>query len=314
MSDVKTAFLFPGQGSQSLGMMAELAAEQAIVCETFAAASDALDMDLWALCQEGPLELLNRTTNTQPAMLAAGIATWRVWLAAGGAKPDHLAGHSLGEYSALVAAESINFEDAVRLVRRRGELMQAAVPEGEGAMAAIIGMEDEALEKLCLDVAGDEIVSCANYNAPGQVVIAGQRNAVQRACEMALDVGARRALPLPVSVPSHCMLMRDAAGELHEALNAIAIETPAIPVIHNADVQAHDDPELIRDTLARQLWQPVRWTRTIQALSAAGTGRFVECGPGKVLAGLNRRIERQLPIDALTDMAALKQLQEELAA
>lgn len=313
MSKTKTAFLFPGQGSQSIGMMAELSASQDVVSETFAAASDALDMDLWSLCQDGPLDDLNRTANTQPVMLAAGVATWRAWLGAGGVKPDYFAGHSLGEYSALVASEAINFVDAVRLVRRRGELMQEAVPEGAGAMAAIIGMEDEALEKLCLDVAGDEIVSCANYNAPGQVVIAGQRNAVERACELALDVGARRALPLPVSVPSHCLLMRDAAGELHEALNVISINKPAIPVIHNADVQAHDDPELIRDTLARQLWQPVRWTRTIQALSAAGAERFVECGPGKVLAGLNRRIERQRPIDALTDTAALNTLLEELA-
>ncbi len=202
----------------------------------------------------------------------------------------------------------------MQLVRRRGELMQAAVPEGEGAMAAIIGMEDEALEKLCLEVTGDEVVSCANYNAPGQVVIAGHRKAVERVSELALDTGARRALPLPVSVPSHCMLMRDAAGELHQALNAIDVRKPAIPVIHNADVQAHDDPELIRDTLARQLWQPVRWTPTIQALTAKGTERFVECGPGKVLAGLNRRIERHLPVDALTDTPALEQLKEELAA
>ncbi len=314
MSASKTAFLFPGQGSQSLGMMAGLADSQPVVMDTFREASEALDQDLWGLSQEGPLEALNRTANTQPVMLTAGVATWRAWQAMGGSQPAFMAGHSLGEYSALVAAQAIDFVDAVRLVRRRGELMQAAVPEGEGAMAAIIGMDDKTLEKLCLDVAGDEIVSCANYNAPGQVVIAGQRTAVERACEVALDTGARRALPLPVSVPSHCMLMRDAAGELHETLRAITINRPGIPVIHNADVQAHDDPELIRDTLARQLWQPVHWTRTIQMLAGQGTHRFVECGPGKVLAGLNRRIERNSPVNALTDTASMETLQEELAA
>jgi len=313
MSAVKIAFLFPGQGSQSSGMMADLAEHHPVVMDTFKEASEALNQDLWALLQAGSLEALNRTANTQPVMLTAGVATWRAWQVMGGPQPSFMAGHSLGEYSALVAAESINFVDAVRLVRRRGELMQAAVPEGEGAMAAIIGMEDNKLERLCLEVAGDEIVGCANYNAPGQVVIAGHRAAVERACEVALDTGARRALPLPVSVPSHCMLMRDAAGELHETLRAISISAPGIPVIHNADVQAHDDPDLIRDTLARQLWQPVHWTRTIQMLAGQGTQRFVECGPGKVLAGLNRRIERKLPVNALTDAASMETLQEELA-
>lgn len=314
MNTVKTVFLFPGQGSQSIGMMKNLAQDQPSVMETFNEASEALDFNLWSLIQEGPLEDLNRTENTQPAMLAAGIATWRAWRSMGGSLPTHLAGHSLGEYSALVAAQSLEFADALKLVRHRGALMQAAVPEDEGAMAAIIGMDNAALETLCIEAAGDEIVSCANYNAPGQVVIAGQRSAVERACALALDVGARRAIPLPVSVPSHCMLMRDAAGELHDALKELTVTSPKIPVVHNADVQSHDDPELIRDMLARQLWLPVQWTRTIQMLVEHDAQCFVECGPGKVLAGLNRRIERHVPVHALTDTAALEKLQEELAA
>ncbi len=308
----KTAFLFPGQGSQAVGMLAELAQARDEVAMTFADASDALGYDLWALCQSGPEDQLNRTEYTQPAMLAADIATWRVWEALDGPMPGALAGHSLGEYAALVAAGSLAFDDALRLVRRRGQLMQAAVPEGEGAMAAILGLEDAVLESLCEAQADGDVVSCANYNAPGQVVIAGAREAVGRVCDAAKDAGARRALPLPVSVPSHCDLMRDAAEALAAELAAIDIAPPSIPVIHNADVGRHDTPDGIRAILARQLWQPVRWTATVQALVDAGYDRFAECGPGKVLAGLNRRISRPSTISALVSLEVLETLKTEM--
>jgi len=311
MAERNTALLFPGQGSQAVGMLSELAAHSPVILETFAEASEALGFDLWSLCQEGPAATLNQTENTQPAMLAAGIATWRAWRAQGGGEPAWLAGHSLGEYSAPVAANAMSFDDAVRLVRRRGELMQQAVAEGEGAMAAIIGMDEEALERVCAASAGDEVVSCANYNAPGQIVIAGNAGAVARASDAALEAGARRALPLPVSVPSHCGLMQGAAATLREHLATITINRPSIPVIHNADVATHDSPDAIRDCLARQLWQPVRWTSTIARLKANGVERVVECGPGKVLTGLNRRIDRRMSAVALTDPAALAALQEE---
>ncbi len=309
-----SAFLFPGQGSQSIGMLAELAGAAPVVGETFAEASEALGMDLWRLSQDGPEADLNRTENTQPALLAADIATWRAWRGLGGPMPSAMAGHSLGEYAALVAADALDFADAVRLVRRRGQLMQQAVPEGQGAMAAILGLDDAVLEGLCAEVAGDEVVSCANYNSPGQVVIAGARSAVDRACEAASAAGARRALPLPVSVPSHCALMRGAADELAAELAAIEVRTPLVPVWHNADVASHAEADAIRDALARQLWQPVRWTRTIEALVAGGVTRFAECGPGKVLAGLNRRISRESAITALDSIAALEQLNEEWTA
>jgi len=302
----KTAFLFPGQGSQSVGMMTELAAFSPRVEQTFEQASEALGFDLWALCQQGPEDQLNQTENTQPAMLAAGYATWQVWLEQGGQRPAVMAGHSLGEYTALVAAGALSFDDAIRTVALRGRLMQQAAPAGVGAMAAVLGMEDTDLAKVCEQAAGEEIVSCANYNAPGQVVIAGHRGAVGRACEAARAAGARRALVLPVSVPSHCLLMKPAAEKLEEALQRLEIGAPAPAVLHNADVAAYDTPVQIRDALTRQLWQPVRWTETIAALSAQGATRFVECGPGKVLAGLNRRINRDAEIHALTDGASLK--------
>ncbi|KAA9132015.1 ACP S-malonyltransferase [Marinihelvus fidelis] len=309
-----TAFLFPGQGSQSVGMLAGLADDFPQVKATFAEASDALGFDLWALCQDGPEADLNRTENTQPAMLAGDIATWRAWREAGGPVPEFMAGHSLGEYAALVAAGVLDFADAARLVALRGRLMQAATPEGVGAMAAIIGLDDAVLEKICAGINGDEIVSCANYNAPGQVVIAGHRGAVDKACEAASEAGARRALPLPVSVPSHCALMRDAADELGEALAQITINAPAVPVYHNVDVATHDSADEIVEALARQLWQPVRWTATINALGSAGATRFVECGAGKVLAGLNRRINRDAAVTALGSRADIEQLIGELQA
>ncbi|MEE4173981.1 MAG: ACP S-malonyltransferase [Xanthomonadales bacterium] len=312
-----TAFLFPGQGSQSLGMMAGLTASDAeagaLVEATFSEASDALGFDLWALCQEGPEADLNRTENTQPAMLAADIATWRVWRSMDGPMPGAMAGHSLGEYAALVAGEALAFDDAIRLVRRRGQLMQDAVPVGEGAMAAILGLDDATLEKVCEEAAGGQVVSCANFNAPGQVVIAGDTEAVERACEAAREAGARRALVLPVSVPSHCALMRGAAGDLEAELAAIPVNPPVVPVWHNADVATRETPDAIRASLARQLWQPVQWTRTIESLVSRDVDHFVECGPGKVLAGLNKRIARGAGFTVLDDVGAMNTLMEELS-
>ncbi len=306
------ALLFPGQGSQSVGMLAALATSRPEVKATFDEASERLGLDLWQLCQQGPERDLNRTEHTQPAMLAAGVASWRVWRALGGPMPDRLAGHSLGEYAALVAAGSLAFGDAVALVAERGRLMQNAVPGDSGAMAAVLGMDDEALEQICDEQAQAEVVSCANYNAPGQVVIAGHRAAVERVCEAAKAAGARRALPLAVSVPSHCALMEPAAEQLASSLAAIAIATPTVPVLHNVDVASHEAPDAIRQVLAQQLYQPVRWTRTIQALASSGIRNFAECGPGKVLAGLNRRIDRSLPCTALLDEAAMLQMMGEL--
>lgn len=308
---MNTAFVFPGQGSQSVGMLTALAADGPWVTDTFEQASAVLGFDLWALCQHGPEAELNRTENTQPAMLAADIATWRAWRELGGACPRQMAGHSLGEYAALVAAGSIDFSDAVRLVALRGRLMQQATPEGVGAMAAILGMDDHELEALCAAEAGQQVVSCANYNAPGQVVIAGHREAVERVCAAARDAGARRALTLPVSVPSHCALMREAAGQLAEALAAVNITAPAVAVWHNADVACHDSGDAIRTSLARQLWQPVRWTETVAAMQAAGAERFLECGPGKVLSGLNKRICREAESRALLDAASIREALEQ---
>lgn len=312
MSHRPTAFLFPGQGSQSLGMMAGLAAARPEVEATFREASDAVGFDLWALVQGGPEAVLNRTKNTQPVMLAADIASWRVWLAIDGPMPAAMAGHSLGEYAALVAAGAIDFPTAMRLVRRRGELMQDAVPVGEGAMAAVIGLDDEVLEALCESQAGGEIVSCANYNAPGQVVIAGHAAAVARVCDAALEGGARRAVKLPVSAPSHCALMREAAQEFGAELERVELRPPEVPVVHNADVARHQEPDAIRTILRRQLWQPVRWTATIRHLVGAGIEGFAECGPGKVLTGLNRRIDRTPASTALESLEAMQELKQEL--
>ncbi|HJX57108.1 MAG TPA: ACP S-malonyltransferase [Thiobacillus sp.] len=301
---MKLAFVFPGQGSQSVGMMAGWG-DRAEVRATFAEASDALGQDLWALVADGPADLLNQTVNTQPAMLAADVAVWRVWRAAGGVAPALLAGHSLGEYAALVAAGALNFADAIRLVRFRAEAMQAAVPEGIGAMAAILGLDDDAVRAVCSETAAGEVVEAVNLNSPGQVVIAGNKAAVERAMVLAKEKGAKRALPLPVSVPSHSSLMLPAAEKLLAHLQGVAIATPAIPVLHNTDVQSHVEPDAIRVALARQLHTPVRWVETVQALKAAGIERAIECGPGKVLAGLNKRIDDSLPAVALVDEASL---------
>lgn len=300
------AFVFPGQGSQSIGMLAELQPLNTIVHKTFAEASEILGYDLWQLVQRGSEDELNDTRRTQPAMLAAGIAVWRLWLAQGGPTPQFLAGHSLGEYTALVAAEAIGYADAVKLVEQRGAFMQSAVPAGTGAMAAILGLDDEQVTAVCADAAGDGHVTAANFNAPGQVVIAGDKQAVERAIETARAAGAKRAVPLAVSVPSHCELMRPAAERLGEILEGIPLRAPAIPVIHNADVQTHESPEDIRRVLTDQMFQPVRWVDTVKNLKDSGVQHVVECGPGKVLAGLIKRIDRELTALPVHDPASLE--------
>lgn len=294
------AFFFPGQGSQSLGMMNGFA-EQAVVKATFDEASTVLGQDLWAMINGEDTELIGQTVNTQPIMLAAGIATYRAYLEAGGRRPDVVAGHSLGEYTALVAAEALDFADAVKLVRLRAELMQSAVPQGVGAMAAILGLEDEQVKTLCAQAAQGEVVEAVNFNSPGQIVIAGNTAAVERAMAAAKEAGAKRALPLPVSVPSHCSLMKPAAEKLAEALKTVTIQTPQIRVIHNADVTAYTEADPIKDALVRQLYSPVRWTETVNALVSDGITESAECGPGKVLAGLAKRINKAAICSALTN-------------
>ncbi|HXH04002.1 MAG TPA: ACP S-malonyltransferase [Candidatus Competibacteraceae bacterium] len=304
--DNRLALVFPGQGSQSVGMLAEIAASRPEVRVTFAEASEVLGFDLWQLVQDGPEDNLNQTHNTQPAMLAAGVALWRVWQAAGGPRPAVMAGHSLGEYSALVCAGALAFADAVALVAERGRLMQQAVPAGAGAMAAVLGLDDEAVRAACAEAAQHEVVEAVNFNAPGQVVIAGAKVAVERAIAACKARGAKRAVPLPVSVPSHCALMQPAAERLAERLATVALQTPAIPVLHNVDVATHAEPAAIRDALARQLYRPVRWVETVQAMVAQGITVTVECGPGKVLAGLNKRIHKELAALPLYDESTLQ--------
>ncbi len=302
---MSVGFVFPGQGSQSIGMLAALAGAEPLVAETFAEASEALGYDLWRLCQEGPEERLNATEQTQPAMLAAGVAVWRVWRARGGAPPVVCAGHSLGEYSALVAAGALEFATAAALVQARGRFMQEAVPAGEGAIAAVLGLDDEVVTDVCARVSGAGVVAAVNYNAPGQVVIAGHAGAVHVALGKLREAGARKALPLPMSVPVHCELMRPAAERLLARLRAAGITAPDIPVLHNADVQPHHDPDDIVAALGAQLYTPVRWTRTVQALREAGARTLVECGPGRVLTGLVKRIDRDLPCHAVHDPKSL---------
>jgi len=300
------AFIFPGQGSQSVGMLKDLGENFSEVSATFQEASDALGYDLWSLIQEGPAEKLNSTDVTQPAMLASGVATWRVWQAKGGAMPSIMAGHSLGEYTALVCAGSLDFVDAIKLVSQRGKFMMQAVPAGTGAMAAILGMEDEAVRQVCLDAANGEVLEAVNYNSPGQVVVAGNKSAVERVCVLAKEKGAKRALELPVSVPSHCALMKPAADQLAEVLSGISFKTPSIPVINNVDVVAAESEADIRDALKRQLFNPVRWVETIEKMAAEGADQFNECGPGKVLVGLNKRINKTLSSAALLDTATIE--------
>lgn len=301
---MKTAFLFPGQGSQSVGMMNGLS-QYPEVRQTFDEASAALGEDLWKLVTEGPVETLNQTTYTQPAMLAADIATWRVYLGQGGAMPAVMAGHSLGEIAALVAAGALDFTDAVKLTRFRAEAMQNAVPEGVGAMAAVLGLDDDAVRAVCAEAAQGEVLEPVNLNSPGQVVIAGNKAAVERGMALAKEKGAKRALPLPVSVPSHSSLMQPAADKFRAYLESVNLRVPSVPVLQNADVQAFTDPAVIKDALARQLHSPVRWVETVQALAGQGIVRCVECGPGKVLAGLVKRIN-DIPCVALVDDAALQ--------
>ena len=310
MSDSPNATLgivFPGQGSQSIGMLKELAATHAVVQETFAAASQVLGYDLWHLVLNGSEEELNQTAQTQPAMLAAGVAVWRVWRAQGGGEPVVMAGHSLGEYTALVCADALGFEDAVALVAERGRLMQDAVPAGVGAMAAILGLDDDQVRAVCVKAAQGEIVEAVNFNSPGQVVVAGHAAAVQRAMAAAKQAGAKRALALAVSAPSHCALMLPAAERLAERLATVTINAPRIPVLHNADVAAYKEGVAIRDALVRQLHQPVRWVETIQAMRARGVSTVLECGPGKVLAGLIKRINSTLVVQPVYDTATLQQ-------
>ncbi|HGK0135625.1 TPA: ACP S-malonyltransferase [Neisseria gonorrhoeae] len=294
------AFFFPGQGSQSLGMMNGFA-EHVIVKNTFDEASAILGQDLWAMINGSDAEIIGQTVNTQPIMLAAGVAVYRAYLEVGGKTPAAIAGHSLGEYTALVAAEALDFADAVKLVRLRAELMQSAVPQGVGAMAAILGLEDEQVRQICAESAQGEVVEAVNFNSPGQVVIAGNAAAVGRTMAAAKEAGAKRALPLPVSVPSHCSLMKPAADKLAEALKTVEIKQPQIRVIHNADVAAYDDAGKIKDALVRQLYSPVRWTETVNALVSDGIAESAECGPGKVLAGLAKRINKAAACSALTD-------------
>ncbi|HSG90651.1 MAG TPA: ACP S-malonyltransferase [Pseudomonadales bacterium] len=294
--------MFPGQGSQSLGMLADLAAVHEVIGQTFAEASDALGEDLWSLAQTGPQERLDQTEHTQPVLLTASVAVFRAWIAAGGATPTVAAGHSLGEYSALVAAGVMSLADGVRLVRERGRAMQAAVPAGQGGMAAILGLDDADVERCCASAAGAGVVSAANYNAPGQVVIAGDAQAIERAVAACKEAGAKRAMPLTVSVPSHCALMAPATELLAERLAAIELATPAFPILHNVDAAVADDAQGIRARLLDQLHAPVRWADCVRAMRARGVDQALECGPGKVLTGLVKRIDRDLAAAALGDV------------
>ncbi len=300
-----TVFVFPGQGSQSVGMLASFA-DNAIVRDTFAEASKALGYDMWALCQSGPEADLNATHRTQPALLTASVALFRLWQARAGVTPLALSGHSLGEYSALVCAGVLSFTDAVKLVEARGRFMQEAVPEGEGKMAAILGLDDADIRAACDESAQGQVVAPVNFNSPGQVVIAGNAAAVERAMEACKAKGAKRALPLNVSAPSHCALMKPAADRLAQLLTQIEFKSPTLPVINNVDVVAENDPNKIREALVRQLYCPVRWTECVQALAARGGSRFIECGSGAVLAGLIKRINKELTASSIQDLTAFE--------
>ena len=302
----KFAIAFPGQGSQSVGMLAELAETYPIIKETFAEASAVLGYDLFELVMQGPVEELNKTWKTQPALLTSSVALWRLWQAQGGATPAVMAGHSLGEYSALVCAGALNFADAVKLVGLRGQAMQRAVPEGVGAMAAIIGLDNDSIAVNCEKAAQGQVVSPVNFNSPGQVVIAGHKEAVERANVLMKESGAKRALPLPVSVPSHCALMKPAAEELAIALDKLEVKAPVIPVINNADVAIVTDPAAIKDALVRQLYSPVRWTETVERMASEDIIFEIEMGPGKVLSGLVKRIDKRVDGSAINDVAGLQ--------
>ncbi|MGZ5010487.1 MAG: ACP S-malonyltransferase [Methylobacter sp.] len=306
------AFVFPGQGSQSVGMLNDLAASYPEVKHTFERASDALGKDLWSIVAEGPEEELNQTHNTQPAMLAAGVAVWQLWCKHSNVRPAWMAGHSLGEYTALVCSDALSFEDGIKLVAARGRLMQEAVPPGVGAMAAILGLEDHQVVQVCANAAESEIVSAVNFNSPGQVVIAGNVAAVERAMLAAKEAGAKRAVLLPVSVPSHCELMESASKKLDEQLQHTVIDTPKATLIHNVDVASHSAPEVIRNALKEQLYKPVRWADSIKFMHDQGVTSFVECGPGKVLIGLNKRIAKDAEHMSIYDPETLNKVLEQL--
>lgn len=306
---MKFALVFPGQGSQSVGMMNGYA-DLPVIQQTFQEASDVLKQDLWSMVSNGPADDLNLTINTQPLMLTAGIAVYRAWTDLGGGKPALMAGHSLGEYTALVASEALSFADALALVRFRAQAMQQAVPEGVGRMAAILGLNDDIVAAICRDITSqntEESLEPANYNSPGQIVIAGHKNAILRGIETAKAQGAKRAIMLPMSIPSHCSLMQPAADKMKQQLQQVALQSPKIPVLHNADVKTHSDAADIKEILVRQLTAPVRWVDTIKAFAASGITHVVECGPGKVLAGLNKRIDQNLQQLSLADSEAIRQ-------
>ena len=301
------AFVFPGQGSQSVGMMAAYG-ESTVIRQAFAEASEALGEDLWQMVADGPAEVLAQTVNTQPLMLTAGVAIYREWIARGGALPSLVAGHSLGEYSALVVAGALDFQEAVKLVRLRAQAMQEAVPQGEGAMAALLGLDEAAAVDACAEAAQGEVVSAANLTSPGQIVIAGARAAVERAMAAAKARGAKRAVLLPVSAPFHCALMKPAAERLQQRLADIEVRVPAIPVLNNVDVAVETDPVRIKDALVRQAYSPVRWIETVQEIARGGVTHVFECGPGKVLAGMTKRIEGSLQGAAIADAASLDEV------
>ncbi|MEP5567294.1 MAG: ACP S-malonyltransferase [Halioglobus sp.] len=310
MSENNNAFVFPGQGSQKVGMLAAAYEQFAAVRESYAEASDALGYDMWDLIQNGEQDALNLTETTQPVLLASSVALFRAWQEQGGSAPAVMAGHSLGEFTALVCAGALGFADAVRLVRSRGQFMQTAVPVGEGAMAAIIGLDDEAINRICADA--DGVVAAVNFNSPGQVVIAGHVAAVDAAIVELKAAGAKRAVPLPVSAPFHTELMKPAGERLAEAMADLSIETPQVPVVHNVHAETESDPEKIRELLVQQIYSPVQWTRCIQSIVDRGVINVIECGPGKVLSGLNRRIDRSLTSFSLEEPDSLAAAKQEL--
>ncbi len=304
------AFVFPGQGSQSVGMLSQLATDFPQVQSTFTEASDALGYDLWKLVAAGSAESLNETQRTQPAMLAAGIAVWRSWQSISDLQPSYLAGHSLGEYTALVVAGALEFTDAIKLVEQRGQFMQQAVPAGKGAMAAILGLDDDAVRAICVQAAQNGVAEAVNFNSPGQVVIAGSTEAINMAIDLAKEKGAKRALLLPISVPSHCALMKPAAQKLATALEDITIQSPKIPVIHNVSVATASSEADIKQLLTQQLHNPVRWVETVQFLASQGVASLIECGPGKVLAGLTKRIDKSVTALAIFDQTSIEKAQQ----
>ncbi len=312
-SNASLAFVFPGQGSQKVGMLADMAAQHVLVQETFSEASEALGYDIWDMIQNGEQEQLNLTERTQPILLTSSVALWRVWQQLTDLRPALLAGHSLGEFSALVCAGSLDFSDAVKLVRDRGQFMQTAVPVGEGAMAAVLGLGDDIISAVCQSASAAGVVEAVNFNSPGQVVIAGQVAAVDKAIELCKEAGAKRAMPLPVSAPFHTSLMRPAGDKLRDSLAALAVAAPEIPVVHNVHAQTEVDPEKIKALLVSQIYSPVNWVGCVQTMVGKGVVNAVECGPGKVLSGLNRRIDKSLSSFGLEDPAGFEKALAELA-